>query len=79
MELMELTPLTEQVADLIRQYTHGRVRNLDVKELRGRVEVRGEVRTRYTKQLALEAALKMLTGDRLRERIVVVGRQVRVS
>jgi hypothetical protein len=78
MEVMELTPLAEQVAELIRQSTYGRIRNLEVMESRGRVEVRGEVRTRYTKQLALGAALTMLTGDRLRERIVVVNGPVRV-
>lgn len=78
MQLIELMPLTEQVADLILRSTHGRIRNLEVEESLGRVEVRGEVRTRYTKQLALEAALNMLTGDRLRERIVVVGKATRL-
>ncbi|OJW23542.1 MAG: hypothetical protein BGO49_02830 [Planctomycetales bacterium 71-10] len=73
MEAIESTPLTEQVADLVRRSTFGRIRNLEVEETSGRVEVRGEVRTWHSKQLALQAALEMLPGDRLRERIVVVG------
>lgn len=77
MAVIEATPLTEQVAELVRRYTHGRIRNLEVEESLGRVEVRGEVRTRHSKQLALQAALEMLSGDRLRERIVVVGDALR--
>lgn len=73
MEAIESTPLTERVADLVRRSTYGRIRNLEVEETQGRVEVRGEVRTWHSKQLALQAALEMLSGDRLRERIVVVG------
>ncbi len=73
MEATGATPLTEQVAKLVRSYTHGRVRNLRVEEAHGRVEIRGEVRTWHSKQLALTAALEKLSGDQLRERIVVVG------
>lgn len=72
-QALGITPLTEQVADQVRRYTYGRIRNLEVEETRGRVEVRGEVRTWHAKQLALQAALEMLSGDRLRERIVVIG------
>lgn len=73
MEAIDSTPLTEQVADLVRRSTYGRIRNLEVEEASGRVEVRGECRTWHSKQLALQAALEMLSGDRLRERIVVVA------
>ena len=70
-------PLTDRVADLVRRSTHGRIRNLEVEESRGQVEVRGEVRTWHSKQLALQAALDLLSGERLRERIVVIGAPTR--
>ncbi|WP_165065548.1 BON domain-containing protein [Paludisphaera rhizosphaerae] len=69
----ETTPLTEQVADQVRRYTYGRIRNLMVEESKGKVVVSGEVRTWHSKQLALQAALELLSGDRIHEQIVVVG------
>ncbi|MDG3003965.1 BON domain-containing protein [Paludisphaera mucosa] len=73
LEPVEMTSLTEQVADQVRRYTYGRIRNLMVEETRGKVVVSGEVRTWHSKQLALQAALELLSGDRFRERITVVG------
>lgn len=67
------TSLTEQVADQVRRYTYGRIRNLMVEERKGKVVVSGEVKTWHSKQLALQAALELLSGDRIHEQIVVVG------
>ena len=69
----ESTPLAQQVAEQVLRCTYGRIRNLSVEESKGKVVVSGEVRTCYSKQLALQAALELLSGDRIRERIVVVG------
>ncbi len=69
----ETTALSEQVAERVRRYTYGRIRNLSVEESKGKVVVSGEVRTWHSKQLALQAALELLSGDRFRERIVVVS------
>ena len=69
----ETTSLTEQVADQVRRYTYGRIRNLMVEECKGKVVVSGEVKTWHSKQLALQAALELLSGDRIHEQIVVVG------
>ncbi|WP_165249845.1 hypothetical protein [Paludisphaera soli] len=66
------TTLADQVADQVRRSTHGRIRNLTVREDAGRVLVTGEVRTWHTKQLALQGALELLSGDRFREQITVV-------
>ncbi len=67
-----VTSLADQVADQVRRSTHGRIRNLTVQEDEGRVVVAGEVRTWYAKQLALQGALELLSGDCFSERITVV-------
>lgn len=64
--------LTQLVESKILELTHGRVRNLVVEEIHGKVVVNGEVRTRHTKQLALQGALEHLSGDRFRDCITVV-------
>jgi len=64
--------LREQIESRVRQWTHGRIRNLVVEEQTGRYVVSGQVRTQHTKQLALEGALELLSGDRFCERITVV-------
>jgi hypothetical protein len=67
------TSLAQEVESHVRQYTHGRIRNLVVEEdTRGMVLVSGEVRTWYAKQLALQGALELLSGDQFREHITVV-------
>jgi osmotically-inducible protein OsmY len=68
----EDTSLTEKVESRVRQSTHGRIRNLVVKESSGQVIVSGQVSTRYTKQLALQGALELLSGDRFCEQITVI-------
>ncbi len=64
--------LLEQVESNVRQLTHGRIRNLVVKEVQGQVVVSGQVTTRHAKQLALQGALELLSGDRFAERITVI-------
>ena len=63
--------LTEQVESRVRQCTHNRIRNLTVEEVQGRVVVRGHVSSHHTKQLALQAALELLSGDRFCANITV--------
>lgn len=67
------TPLAQEVESHVRLYTHGRIRNLVVEEDEGGlVLVSGEVRTWHAKQLALQGALELLSGDQFREQITVV-------
>jgi hypothetical protein len=72
-ESIPQTSLAHEVECHVRQYTHGRIRNLVVEEDKGgMVMVSGEVRTWHAKQLALQGALELLSGDQFRERITVV-------
>jgi hypothetical protein len=72
-ETVAQTSLAREVESHVRQYTHGRIRNLVVEEdTGGLVMVSGEVRTWHAKQLALQGALELLSGDRFRERITVI-------
>jgi hypothetical protein len=63
--------LTEQVAFRVRECTHNRIRNLTVEEVQGRVVVCGQVPSHHTKQLALQGALELLSGDRFSANITV--------
>jgi hypothetical protein len=67
----ELT-LAQQVESRVRESTHGRIRNLEVEEIQGRVVVRGQVPSHHTKQLALQGALELLSGDRFSANITVI-------
>jgi len=67
----ETMTLTEQVETRVRKLTHGRIRNLRVEEVQGRVVVRGHVPSHHTKQLALQGALELLSGDRFTAKITV--------
>jgi hypothetical protein len=72
-ETVVQTSLAREVESHVRHYTHGRIRNLVVEEdAGGLVMVSGEVRTWHAKQLALQGALELLSGDRFRERITVI-------
>jgi hypothetical protein len=64
--------LAQQVESRVRESTHGRIRNLKVEEVQGRVVVRGQVPSHHTKQLALHGALELLSGDRC-SAIITVG------
>lgn len=55
--------LAQLVETRVRESTHGRIRNLEVEEVQGRVVVRGWVPSHHTKQLALQGALELLSGD----------------
>jgi hypothetical protein len=68
---MAMVSLTEQVATRVRQTTHGRIRDLTICEDHGRILVRGQAPTQHAKQLALHAALQLLSGDRLHAEITV--------
>jgi hypothetical protein len=64
-------PLVQQVEHLVRQRSFGRIRDLAVEEVQGRVVVRGQVPSQYLKQLVLLAALEALPGGRLETFITV--------
>ncbi len=63
--------LAERVENRVRQFTHGRIRNLVVQEVQGQVIVSGQAPSRHTKQLAMHGALELLSGDRFAEKITI--------
>jgi hypothetical protein len=63
--------LAQRVENKIRQFTHGRIRNLLVEEVQGQVIVSGRAPSRHAKQLALHGALELLSSDCFAERITV--------
>ena len=63
--------LAERIEERVRQFTHGRIRNLVVQEIQGQVIVSGQAPSRHAKQLALHGALELLSGDRFSEKITI--------
>ena len=63
--------LVQRVESKVRQFTHGRIRNLVVEEVQGQVIVSGQAPSRHAKQLALHGALELLSGDRFAENITI--------
>ena len=63
--------LTERVESSIRKSTHDRIRDLTVEEVQGRVVVRGTAPSYHAKQLALQGAMEMVTGQRISTEITV--------
>jgi hypothetical protein len=63
--------LVQRVETNVRQLTHGRIRNLLVQEVEGQVIVSGQAPSRHAKQLALQGALELLSGERFAERITI--------
>lgn len=63
--------LLRTVEDHVRQTTHGRIRDLAVEEVQGRVVIRGQVASHHTRQLALHAALELLSSDQCNSCITV--------
>ena len=63
--------LLQRVESNIRQFAHGRIRNLVVQEVQGQVIVSGNAPSRHAKQLALYGALELISGDRFAENITV--------
>jgi hypothetical protein len=64
-------PLAERIKIRIRQVTHDRIRNLDVVEVHGQVIVRGQVASHHMRQLALQGALELLSGQDCQPQITV--------
>jgi len=63
--------LIEQVRDRIGQVTYGRIRDLTVEEVQGQLVVRGQAPSHHMRQLALQGALELLSGQRFRANITV--------
>lgn len=63
--------LAQRIETNVRQLTHGRIRNLVVKEIQGQVIVSGQVPSRHAKQLAMHGALELISGDCFSENITV--------
>ena len=63
--------LVEQIEARVRQSTHGRIRNLIVEEVKGRVILGGQVSSHHARQLALHGALELLSGRRISANITV--------
>lgn len=63
--------LVEMVEKRVRQSTHNRIRNLSVEEVEGRFVVAGQVASQHMKQLALQGALELLSGDQFAAQITV--------
>ena len=67
----DLTLVQQVETSRVRESTHGRIRNLKVEEIQGRVVVRGQAPSHHTKQQALQGALELLSGDRFCSNITV--------
>lgn len=63
--------LAEQVKRRIRQSTYDRIRDLAVEEVQGEVVVRGQAPSHHMRQLALQGALELLSGERFSAHITV--------
>jgi hypothetical protein len=66
-----MASLTEEVETRVRQSTHGRIRDLTVREDHGCILIRGQAPSQHVKQLALHGALESLPMDGLRAEITV--------
>jgi hypothetical protein len=66
-----MVSLTDEVETWVRLISHDRIRGLTVEEVNGRVVIRGQAASHHTKQLAVQGALEVLPGDRLRTEITV--------
>ena len=66
-----MVSLAEQVETRVLQTTHGRIRDLAVREDHGRILIRGLAPSRQAKQQALHGALELLPGHCLRAEITV--------
>jgi hypothetical protein len=63
--------LARRVERNVRQTAYGRIRNLVVEVIQGRVVVSGQAPSRHAKQLALQGALELLSSDCFAERITI--------
>ncbi len=67
----EIRSLSQRVADRIVASTYGRIRDLAVEEVQGRVVVRGQVPSHHMRQLALQGVLELVPVDRCQPFITV--------
>lgn len=67
----DVATLLEQVRARVGQATFGRIHDLAVEEVQGRVVVRGLAPSHHTRQLALQGMLELLSGDRFCTQITV--------
>jgi hypothetical protein len=65
------TSLAQRVEARVRQSSHGRIRNLVVEEVQGQVIISGQAPSRHAKQLAMQGALELLSGEMLAEKITI--------
>jgi hypothetical protein len=63
--------LAQRVESNVRQTAYGRIRNLVVEVIHGRVVVSGQAPSRHVKQLALQGALELLSSECFAERITI--------
>ncbi len=63
--------LMQLVESRVLKLTHGRIRDLEVREIQGMVVVRGNAPSHHTKQLALQGALELLSGEQMSAEITV--------
>jgi len=55
--------LSQLIESRIRQTTHDRIRDLKVVEVQGHVVASGTAPSYHTKQLALQGALELMSGE----------------
>ena len=65
------TALLRQIEARVRETTYGRIRGLCVQDEDGQVVIRGRVPSHHAKQLALQAALELVSGEGFRDCITV--------
>jgi hypothetical protein len=63
--------LAHKVEQVLRQTTHGRIRDLAVEEVQGQVVVRGHAPSHHMRQVALHAALELVESERFRSLLTV--------
>jgi hypothetical protein len=69
---LEVVPsLAKRVEARVRQSSHGRIRNLVVEEVQGHVIISGQAPSRHAKQLAMQGALELLSGEMFAEKITI--------
>jgi hypothetical protein len=72
LEDLEAAPaLAQRVERNVRQTAYGRIKNLVVEVNQGQVVISGQAPSRHIKQLALWAALELLSSERFAERITI--------
>ena len=63
--------IVDEVTRRIQQMTYGRIRDLAVEHVQGKVIVRGSVPSHHVRQLALQGALQLLPAETCQAMITV--------